>query len=176
MNWRWLLIWIVLLAVSSCALSSNGGTGPPLKGQVVDAETGKPLKGVVVLAYWTKYTASPGGWAGGGFSDSEEVVTGPDGRFVIRPRPTYTIPGVTKVSYDVVIFKPGYGEWRIRSDKGDEAVIALPPLKTREERLKFYDSLRWSGLIPLERTKSLREAEDVERAYLGFRKMHEGRP
>lgn len=176
MKWQWLLSLIVLLVVSSCALSPNGGTGPPLKGQVIDAETGKPLQGVVVLAYWTKYSASPGGWAGGEFSDSEEVVTGPDGRFAIRPRPTYTIPAVTKVSYDVVIFKPGYGDWQIRSDKGDEAVIPLPSLRTREERLQFFYRLRWSGLVPLERTKRLREAQDTEGAYLGFRKMHEGRP
>lgn len=170
MHGRWLLSLVVLLAVTSCIVSSpRGETGPPLKAQVVDAATGQPLAGVVILAYWIKYSASPGGWAGGELSDAEEVVTGPDGRFAIRPRWSYTIPGVTKVAYEVVIFKPGYGHWRIRPDKGEETVIELPPLKTREERLRFYRSLSWSGRVPPDRTRRLDEAVEMERAYLGLR-------
>lgn len=168
MNGVAILVSLTLLMLSSCALP-KGDADRLLRAQVVDAETGQPLQGVVVLAYWIKYGASFGGWAGGGFYDSEEVVTGPDGRYAIRPRFSYILPGVSKVSAEIVIFKPGYGRWEYRSAKGEEFVIELPPLKTRDKRLKFYDSLRWSGRVPPERTQRLDEAVKMERAYLGFR-------
>ena len=50
-------------------------------------------------------------------------------------------------------------------------VIELPPLKTRADRLKFYSGVSWS-LVPLERTKRLRETLDEERAYLGLGRMY----
>lgn len=178
-----LLLIVILLWAGAVSARSAEAAGP-WKAQIVDAETGKPLEGVVVLAYWIRYTASPAGWAGGTFYDAEEVVTGPDGRFVIQARATWTLLFWTKISGpEFVIFKPGYGRLRFREaeawkkfEKGEEAVIEMSPLKTREERLKFYHTLSWSALVPSERTKRLREAEDMERVYLGFRKMHEGKP
>ena len=164
-----------LLAMSSCGLLSTAEAAGPWKDQIVDAETGQPLEGVVVLGYWIKYQASLAGWAGGKYYDSEEVVTGPDGRFVIQSRWTYTIPAFTKVSGpEWVIFKPGYGEWRSRGtgegfDQGKEIVIELLPMKTREERLRFYRTLSWAPVVPPERTKSLDAVVKKERAYLGFR-------
>lgn len=151
--------------------ASVADASPEWKGQIVDAETEQPLGGVVILVYWMRYDPSPGGWAGGEFVGSEEVVTGADGRFAIPMRKSYTIPLVTKVSREIVIFKPGYGQWRIRlgADANEDTVIELPPLKSREDRLKFYRTLSWSGDVPPERMKHLREAEKMERAYLGFR-------
>ena len=169
MNGRTILVSLTLLTLGSCAPAPKGHAGLPWTAQVVDAATGQPVQGVVVLAYWIKYTASFGGWGGSEFYDSQEVVTGPDGRYAIQPRPSYTLPGVNKVSAEILIFKPGYGRWAYRSARGEEVVIELPPLKTREERLKFYGSLRWSGRVPSERTQRLREAVQMERAYLGFR-------
>lgn len=183
----------VILGLSVLDSPSTGEAAGPLKAQVLDAETGQPLEGVVVLAYWLKMTRGPGG-ASPSFYDAEEVVTGPDGRFTIPSRSTLTLNPFTYIDGpEFTIFKPGYGRWGIRGWKGERPkewqdltvgeiltregiVIELPPLKTREERLKFYHSLDWSGLVPPERTQRLREAEDAERAYLGFRKMHEGKP
>ena len=165
--------------VITVAVVSPVAAAGPWNAQVVDAETGQPLEGVVVLAYWVRYTASLGGWAGGAYHASQEVVTGPDGRFTIGARRSYTIPMFTKVAGpEWVIFKPGYGQWRFRTgieawdtfDRGEPAVIELPPLKTREERLHFYrsPSFRYPWTVPPNRQEHFREAENVERAYLGL--------
>jgi len=189
----WCRIVRLLIVVLAVFLGPQAvGAAGPWKAQVVDAETGQPLEGVVVLMYWIKYTGGPAGWAGGEFYDAEEVVTGPDGRFVVPSRWVFTLNPFKKVFRQMVIFKPGYGQWELRDAKeweklsdweskarrgeawkqfeGDGVVMDLPPLKTREERLKFYGSFRGSPtLVPPERTKQLDEAEDAERAYLGFR-------
>jgi len=161
---------------------TSQGAGP-WRAQIVDAETGQPLEGVVVLFVWHKMTRTPGG-PSPAFEDAEEAVTGPDGRFTIRARRLFTLNPFKYVEGpEVVIFKPGYGQWGVRGgfppeweelEVGDVfqkggLVIELPPLRTREERLRFYDRLRWSPHVPPDRTKSLEEAERVERANLGFR-------
>lgn len=180
-------MWVSLLSPSLAAAAG------PWKGQILDAETGQPLEGVVVLAYWIKYTSSFGGWGGGEFYDSEEVVTGADGHFVIQARQTWTLFWWRKIEGEFVIFKPGYGRWQFKGYEaskklpiweqegwietqwkrftGDGAVIELSPLKTREERLKFYQSPGRTpvGFVPPERMRRFTEAENAERAHLGFR-------
>lgn len=166
---------LAILWVLASPLSAEAAG--PWRAKVVDAQTGQPLAGVVVLAYWLRLYPSLGGWAGAEFHASEEVVTGADGRFLIHSRWAYTIPLVIKVSGpELKIFKPGYGEWRLqRSEegekftKGEEVMIEMPPLRTREERLKLYGSIGWAPVVPPERTIRLREALDDERAHLGFR-------
>ncbi len=151
------------------------GSGP-WRGQIVDAETGQPLEGVVVLAYWTRSEASLGGWAATEYCASEEVATGPDGRFVIQSRRSYTIPAVIRVAGpEFRIFKPGYGRWVLRGDvsafnRGELVVVELPPLRSREERLLLYQSPGFhpSGAVPLDRQRLFREAEDIERRFLGL--------
>jgi len=161
--------------------------GGPWRAQVVDAETGQPIEGVVILAYWIKYKASPGGWAGAEYYAAEEVVTGRDGRFEIPAKIAFNwLPFLTQIrGPEFKIFKPGHGRWRVRGIETlpeawrelqewdllakDGIVIELPPLKTREQRLKFYGALGWPGFIPPEKTRRMREAEDAERAYFGFR-------
>ena len=190
---RLVLLLIVALAVLFGPRAA--GAAGPWKAQIVDAETGQPLDGVVVLMYWIKYTGGPAGWAGGEFYDAEEVVTGQDGRFVVPSRWIFTLNPFKKVTREMVIFTPGYGRWRFRGAQeweklpreerdaryeeaarqfdGDGVVMELPPLKTREERLKFYDDpygrTPTPALVPPERTRRLQEARDTERAYLGFR-------
>lgn len=168
--WRGVVFSSALALATGCAWFSNGEAAGPWKAQIVDAETGQPLEGVVVLASWIKYESSVGGWAGGKYYDSEEVVTGPDGRFVIQSRWSYTIPGITKVSGpEWVIFKPGYGQWRLRPGakgfgEGEEAIIGLSALKTREERLKFHVTRpTW---VPPERMTRLTEALKKEDEFL----------
>jgi hypothetical protein len=182
---RQVLLFTIILTLSVFGMSCTGQPAGPWKAQVVDAETGKALEGVVVLAVWHRRYASPGGWAGGGYYASEEVVTRPAGRFVIPARWTFTlVPFLTTIKGpEFTIFKPGYGGWRIRDWEKkpkeweeltagevlakDGIVIELPRLKTREQRLKFYRRLRWSA--PAERAKRLLDAVKKERAYLGFR-------
>lgn len=171
-----------------CTVGGAEAAGP-WKGQVLDAETGQPLEGVVVHADWITYTSSFGGWAGGEFYDADEVVTGPDGRFIIQARSTFTLVPWKKISRDFVIFKPGYGQWRFQGSQnwpqdvyehmalakqaweqftGEGVVIELPPLKTREERLEFLGHVSYSALVPREYTKRLDEAVHKEREYLGL--------
>jgi len=101
---------------------------------------------------------------------------------VIGARWSYTIPLVAKVSGpEFVIFKPGYGQWRLREggyeavkrrfDGGEEVGIEMPLLKTREERLKFHDSvIRPTGVVPSERMRYLNGAWEEDRASLGFKR------
>lgn len=183
---------LVLIGISALAsiISASAEAAGPWNARVVDAETGQPLEGVVVLAYWIKYTSSWGGWAGGEFYDSEEVVTGTDGRFVIQARSTWTLLPWKKISGpEFVIFKPGYGQWRFQGYEawrklspveqdaqlettwkqftGDGVVIELPPLKTREERLNVLRTVSYSALVPPERTRRIDEAKETEGKYLG---------
>lgn len=165
----------LLRAVLAAGLAALLAAGPaeaagPWHGRVVDAETGEPLQGVVVLAYWIRYEATLAGWAGATYAGSEEVVTSADGRFTIGSHRSYTIPAVLKVSGpEWVIFKPSYGRWELRGtkdrfDAGDETVIELPPLKTREERLKFHVSL--DPLVPQAKRPNLDAALNEERRFL----------
>lgn len=190
-------MWVGLLSPSLAAAAG------PWKGQIVDAETGQLLDGVVVLMYWLKSTSL---WEAGGASkyyDAEEVVTGPDGRFVIQARSTWTLLWWREIRGYFVIFKPGYGQWRYKGYQeweklpiwerqareeaarkweetgeieGDEVVIELPPLKTRQERLDFLRRISWAPVIPAGRTKRMEQAIDEERAYLGLGKMYERKP
>ncbi|MEK6715962.1 MAG: hypothetical protein AAB253_00360 [candidate division NC10 bacterium] len=177
---------------------SRAAAAGPWKAQVVDAETGTSLEGVVVLFYWIKDTASWGGWAGGEFYHAEEVVTSPDGRFVMPARSTWTLLPWKRISREIVIFKPGYGQWRFhgydewrklsleeqearlqaawKQFEGDGVVIALPPLKTHEERRSFLHRAGPSALVPRELTKRLEGAIDQERIYLGLPPMYRGKP
>lgn len=168
----------------------------PWKARVVDADGGQPLEGVVVLMYWIKYTSSWAGWAGGEYHDAEEVVTGPDGRLVVPGRWVFALLPWRKVAREMVIFKPGYGQWRFRGARdwdqlpaweskakveeawtlfaGEGVVLELPRLRTREERLQFFHTRLQRGgspLVPPERKRRLSEAEDVERSNLGLRPL-----
>lgn len=160
----------------------------PWKGQIVDKETGKPLDGVVILAVWTKCgLIVMDGCAE--YGDSEEVVTGPDGRFAIQARRYFSLfhPFSSLKGPEFYIFKAGYGRWQFQGYdtwskdaleseeqrkkawkrfEGERAVLELPPLKTRKERLQFLSHP--GGEIPKERIKRYLEALDQERINLGL--------
>ena len=88
----------------------------PWRAQVVDAETGQPLEGVVVLAWWSK-SVSLLAHGGTKYVTSQEVVTGPDGRFEIDSEwlGVSLIPFFTAVyGPSWKVFKPGYGQWQFQ--------------------------------------------------------------
>src|SRR5262249_31569939 len=156
-------VFVLLMAGAADAAFEPPGEGP-WRGTIVDAETKQPLVGVVVLAVWNERYGGSGGHGGGGYFDSEEVVTGSDGTFTIR-RPKRSFNPFTIIhGPDFSIFKPGYGGWHFQGDeewlklRGDErdqsvnatwqrfnsdegVVIELPPLKTRDARLNFLRNL-----------------------------------
>lgn len=185
---RPVLLVTILLTLSLVGGASTGEAAGPWKAQVVDAETGQPLESVIVLAYWLRMTRGPGG-PSPSFYDAEEVVTGPNGRFTIASRWTFTLNPFTYIDEpEFKIFKPGYGAWVIRGWTGERPkewedltvgeilaregiVIELPRLKTRGERLKFHDTfIRPTGLVPLERMRHLNDAWAEDRRYLGLGK------
>ena len=159
----------------------------PWRAQIVDAETKRPLQGVVVLAIWNERFGSVGGLAGGGYFDSEEVVTGADGKFTIRRRKTSFNPFSVIVGPEFYIFKPGYGQWLFQGAQawpepgeertrcvdeawaklnGDGAVLEMPPLKTKEERRRSLDRFALpSGDVPASRFPSLFDAVNDERLH-----------
>jgi hypothetical protein len=177
----WLLSW----TESSLAKPWHG----PWKAQVVDAETRQPLEGAVVLFWWRRCYLGDAHCVGT-YYDSEEVVTGSDGRFVLPFLTHFEGP-------ERVIFKPGYGrwsfprhpkaklleglpleEWRNQMHKheaeieqwnqeqwerfeGEGAVIELRPLKTKEDWQMRGDPT--PGGVPSEKMPRFIEAIERER-------------
>jgi hypothetical protein len=186
-----------LLVSGFCALLLLSFSPPtahalgPWKAQVVDAETRQPLPGVVVVAVWKKYLPFEGTVGVFEYVDSIEEVTGGDGRFVIAERIFSDADRLILKEPDFYLFKPGYGQWRFQGEEGwskldaverkkryEEAgrqfenrgaVIEMPPLKTSDERLKFYQSpWRLPGIVPPEKIKRWTDAQQAERKYLGL--------
>ncbi len=210
---KWLVgTYLTLLGVWWLIIWTDNLIAKPWKGpwraQVVDAETGHPLEGVVVLFWWRRCYLGDAHCVGT-YYDSEEVVTGVDGRFVIAARRSLVplLPFLTHYEGpERVIFKPGYGLWSFQRHpleklreklppaeqrrqveqhrpileqwyheqwarfEGEGAVIELPPLKTKEERLDFYHEFNEASAVPLQQKQHLKEAEMAERAFLGFRR------
>ena len=121
-------------------------------------------------------------------------MTGPDGKFVIQERSTWTfLPFLTVIKGpQFYIFKPGYGRWVFRGSKdwpkdayereillkkaweqftGEGVTIELPPLKTREERKKQVLHAEPTGEIPAAKMPRYLEAIDRERIFLGFQPL-----
>jgi hypothetical protein len=174
---------VLLLAVGILLFPQISNGAGPWKGQVVDAETKQPVDEVIVIAVWTTLEAGEAVFLR--HLDSEEVVTGNDGKFNI-PAKRFTQPP------RLYLFKPGHGSWRfqgedewskldpserrkryIEADRqlADNGVtIELVPLKSRLERLQFYQTPRPGpfGLVPPEKMKRWQQADENERTYLGL--------
>ena len=179
---------LALLMATVCfpALSESAG---PWKGQVVDKNNGKPLEGAVVLARWEKrYTSFVGEMGGNEYYDSEEVVTDPEGRFVIQARQTWTLNPLSEIyGPEFFIFKSGYGRWQFRDFDNwglkdaivsaertraewrrftaEGAVLELPALNTKEQRIQ---SMQMPSRVPYERIPMYIEAINAERISFGL--------
>ena len=179
------LMWLGLGVAMLLAFAAPGGAAAagPWRAQIVDRESGQPLEDVVVVFVFIKYHKTLAGSAGAEYYGSDETVTGPDGRFEIPARNLWNpIRIFTEVRVEITFLKPGYGRYQFREGQRDEwrelldwqilelddIIVELPPLKTREERLKFYDGLWIYHKVPRERIARFFEAEARERAYLGL--------
>jgi hypothetical protein len=178
--------------VALALLAWPAGAAGPWRAQLVDAETGQPLEGVVVLALWTKRTAD---WPHPDqqFHDVDEVVSDAEGRIVIPPRDlSRNTPVQAIVGPEIVMFKSGYGQWSFReagprplleepsvrehrAREGwhhlatDGAVVELPRLNTREERLRALPSCQPGLDVPAERIPRWQASCRQERRRLGLR-------
>ena len=181
----------VLLALTALATFATVEAAGPWQAQVVGAETKQPLEGVVVLAWWTRHVRSFGGFSED-YRDSQEVLTGKDGRFTIESRWFFSLnPLVFFRGPSVAMFKPGYGDYGWRGYQGSETwpkekrealrteaqllqldgivleMPVLPDASKREEYLKHLSG-RISG-VPLDKRPLMQEAIMEERKALGHR-------
>jgi len=182
-----MMVGILLIALPQAA------AGAEFQGTVVAADTGQPLQGVVIFAAWfRRYTGIVHGWVGNDYYASEETVSGPDGKFVLRDHSTWTLlPFITKIDGpQFIIFKAGYGQWDFHEARtwpsmhanlweyqarveeawkrfrGSGITLELPRLRTREERLK---SLPHSPSdVPTARMPKLLDSINREAVALGL--------
>jgi hypothetical protein len=163
----------LVAAVCAVGPSADATADGPWKLEVVDAETGQPLHGVVVLLLWrTQWLISL--HPSSEFHDVYETVTDTEGRVTIPDRKTSWNPLRQIRGPIIYVFKSGWGQWRFRSvapmgtvpndvrDKqvddawarfrgGQETVVALPRLKTREERERLTHPSTPLGEVPRDR-------------------------
>ena len=191
---KWCSALLVILPLAVVLPHSANAAGP-WRGWVVNAETGDPLEGVVVLGVWWKYSATVAGWANRRFYDSEEAVIEPDGKFRFKSRWIINwLPLLSKIEGPVLyIFKPGYGRWQLegmdewrklglrerntRIDKAWESFaegkgisIEIPPLKTREERIEYFNfRTSLSSKIPDSLKQGYLKAIEREGKFLGLK-------
>ena len=166
----------VAVVVTGCGPLNPMFAGGPYRGKVIDAETKKPIAGAVVLVYWQRLAPGIGHGPAEGFLDAEEVLTDSNGEFVVGKNPPASlIPGTWVSRAYVTIFQPGYGYFPLYQvspapslglDKLNQAleqyaVIELPKLRTREERLKVIDRLGLTG-VPDEKKPNLRRLRELE--------------
>jgi hypothetical protein len=160
----------------------------PWKGKVIDAETKQPIEGAVVVAVWEKELRGP---AGGEtrFLDAVETVTNKDGEFNIPSIKFLSIPLIRIVKGPFFTFyKPGYGstpKWVVKmpynkhtqSDyfETQGAMVELPRLKTKDERMKNLPHLIIGTEGHENKTKKYIQLLNQERVELGLDPYKEGK-
>lgn len=154
----------------------------PYRGKVIDAETKEPIEGAVVLGVWRKQPllAFHPKYI---FKETKEVLTDKDGEFVL---PGYTnIPSIidpmSSNRIRIYIYKPGYGSFPRHQISPDpkqshpdklrpfetHALVELPRLKTREERLRVQECP--AGDIPDEKLTNWIRLMNIESQNLGLK-------
>lgn len=178
---------LIAIVCFNCSYALAAG---PWKGKVIDAETKEPIEGAVVLAVWDRNYRTPTGGSSY-FYEAKEVLTDKEGRFEI---PAYTpINLLPLISYIegpfFTIFKPGHGSlpmglWNYFTGAAVEpkemelygkryrlatGLVEVPPLKTREERLRL---LLIPPSIPDDKMSKLIESINKEAISLGLQPTH----
>jgi len=178
-----LLLAGLLLVGCTVRLADSAG---PWRAQIVDAETKQPLESVVVLAVWWK--KGPIITHSTRYYDSEEVLTGRDGRFTIAAR-RYASPLSRFHGPEFLIFKPGYGRavwpeyetWSAERKQGeggfhsvlqrDGIVLEMSRLRTLEERRRYLRDARGGFVaVPDDRMPLTNRAIADEARVLGLEK------
>jgi hypothetical protein len=152
----------------------------PYRGQVIDSDTKQPLKGAVVLAVWEReiplviQTNTV-------FYDAREVLTDGNGEFVVNAEDVEANAPSRTLRPIIVIFLPEYGSFPNYQTapkgfiggvfEGKGAVVELPSLKTRSERLDVIRGLP-PILVPEEKMPNLLRLMNIERSRLGLAPIH----
>jgi len=175
------LLMVVMLLGMTDGLQPAWADGP-YRGKVIDAETKEPIEGAVAVAVWM---SNQFGLVESHevFAEAKEAMTDKDGEFVI--------PGYKWTSIffyfgiqppEIYIFKPGYGDFpwhraypppkqsnaQLLEPFKTHAVVELPRLKTREERLDTLHNYHVCCLVPREKVPNLIKMENIERKNLGM--------
>lgn len=162
----------------------------PWRGKVIDAETKEPIEGAVVLAVWHRNYRTPAG-DNAYFYEAKEVLTNKEGRFEIPSYiPINLLPLISYIEGPFfTIFKPGHGSlpmglWNYFTGAVVEpkemelygkryrlatGLVEVPPLKTREERLRL---LLIPPSIPDDKMSKLIESINKEAISLGLQPTH----
>jgi hypothetical protein len=154
----------------------------PFHGRVVDAETGQPLVGAAVVAVWRREAPGPGHPVSS-FHDAQEVVTNLKGEFAL-PRTTHMALVGEIAEPDVHIYFPGYrpflggrGFETPASTEEQPKTVALPRIRTREERLQYgATGLPVDTSVPDARIPNLIRLVNEYRRQLGLEPIHEKEP
>ena len=118
---------ILLVSISILILPRISAAGGPWKGQVVDAETKQPVDAVIVIAVWS--TLQAGGTVVLGYVDSEEVLTGEDGKFNIPAKKFTWEPRL-------YLFKPGMETGGSRERTSGRNLILLKDVNATWKRTR----------------------------------------
>ena len=141
-----LLLVIICLLIPSVGCYAHG----PWKGKVIESDTKKPIQGAVVVAVWYSLTRlNPAGSS----PDTLKVIeteTNADGEFEFSSKYFISVPMFREVSGpDFLVYKPGYNVFQISYVSEEHplykkgfAIIELPRLEKREDRLKAWE---WAG-------------------------------
>ncbi len=181
---------VALISGTLLGLLPAAEAAGPWQAQVVSADSKQPLEGVVVLAWWTRNVRSLGG-PGEEYRDSQEALTGKDGRFMIESRWFFSLnPLVFFRGPLVAMFKPGYGDYEWPGYKGSETwpaekrkalqtdaqllqldgiVLEMPLLANADQRREYLKHLEVHIVtVPLDRRPLLQNAIGEERRALGY--------
>ncbi len=184
------LVWATIFLIVSCVFTSPAAAFfKDYKGKVIDADTKEPIEGAVVVAIWIR-EVSHFNVTDEIFKKARETLTDKNGEFSIKPYHHYSLRPLSKLRLEWVIFKPGYAsfpqaihtyrwhpkvKWQLDSGKifRPHTIVALPKLKTKEERRKYLIGPPASSLVPYKEVPLLVEAINVERVNLGFQPTYE---
>ena len=182
---------VILVVLMSLLIfgGSRADAAGPWQAQVVAGDTKQPVEGVVVLAWWTRNVRSFGGFSED-YRDSQEVLTGKDGRFTIEPRWFFSLnPLVFFRGPFIAMFKPGYGDYEWPGYKGSETwppkkrkalqteaqllqlegIVLEMPLLNVAQRKEYLKRIEMPGVtVPLDRRPLLQKAIEEERTALGY--------
>ncbi len=162
---------IVLGALLAGCAGQIAFTSGPYRGRVIDAQTRQPLAGAAVVAVWWWE-----GWGPGHPSerlhDALEVVTGPDGEFLLPQKTFFPPSGIVNEPY-IVIYYPGYKDFLGGRPAVPERGAGEPKLvelvrASGAERLRYAGPPADVGGVPDEKIPNLIRLVNQERRALGL--------